>query len=82
MITGGVSMNKKQMFFEKLIERLNQGWSISLAKQKAKKDAQITMTEANSFIDEFEELQVLLRGVSLDRKEERRFFHRRGHRGY
>lgn len=75
-------MNRKQIFLEKLIERLNQGWSIQLAKQKAKKDANISMSEARAFIDNFNELKCLMKQVSLERKEEKRFSYRRGESGY
>jgi len=75
-------MNRKQIFLEKLIESLNQGWSIQLAKQKAKKDANISMSEARAFIEDFNELKVLMKEASLERKEEKRFSYRRGESGY
>lgn len=75
-------MNRKQLFLEKLIERLNQGWSIQLAKQKAKKDANISMSEVKEYINDSNDLKDLLKNVSLERKEENRFSHRRGESVY
>lgn len=75
-------MNRKQIFLEKLIERLNQGWSIQVARQIAKKESGLTKKEVDSIMQEHTGLSEILTQVSFERKEKRRFFHRRGSSGY
>lgn len=77
-----MNMNNKQGFIKSLIDTLNSGWSIQVARQIAKKESGLTKKEVDSIMQEHTGLSEILTQVSFERKEKRRFFHRRGSSGY
>ena len=66
-------MNRKQIFLEKLIESLNQGWSLTLSRKKAieiNKNNRIERIRlekniGNSLVSKLSERDLLIAGVSL-----------------
>ncbi len=54
-------MNRKQIFLEKLIESLNQGWSLTLSRKKAMTAANVSLFQAKNIINEHEEVKELMR---------------------
>lgn len=75
-------MNRKQIFLEKLIESLNQGWSLTLSRKKAMTAANVSLFQAKNIINEHEEVKELMRYVYKKREQQKRPLHRRGESGY